>query len=78
MRAEAGSGQARPMAERLTPRERQVATLLAYGHTNVEIAEHLTISIRTVEMHRSNAMRKLQAGSRADVVRWALDQKLLR
>ncbi len=66
------------MAERLTPRERQVAMLLAYGHTNVEIATQLTISIRTVEMHRANAMRKLQAGSRADVVRWALDHKLLR
>lgn len=61
----------------LTPREREAATLLAYGHTNAEIAERLGISVRTAEMHRSNAMRKLRAGSRADVVRWALDHDLL-
>ena len=62
---------------KLTPREHQVATLLAYGHTNVEIADHLSISTRTVEMHRAHAMRKLGAESRAQVVRWALDSKLL-
>jgi DNA-binding NarL/FixJ family response regulator len=61
----------------LTPRERQVATLLAYGNTNSAIAEQLNISVRTAEMHRANAMRKLGAGSRADVVRWALDHQLL-
>ena len=62
---------------KLTPRERQVATLLAYGLTNSEIAGRLQISIRTAEMHRANAMRKLAADSRADVVRWALDHELL-
>ena len=62
----------------LTSRERQVATLLAYGFTNAEIAERLIISIRTAEMHRANAMRKLGAASRADIVRWALDNELLR
>ena len=61
----------------LTPRERQVATLLAYGYTNTAIAARLNISVRTAEMHRSNAMRKLAADSRADVVRWALDHELL-
>ena len=65
------------MTAKLTPREQQVATLLAYGFTNGEIAERLTISIRTAEMHRANAMRKLAAESRADVVRWALDNDLL-
>lgn len=65
------------MTTKLTPREQQVATLLAYGYTNGEIAERLTISIRTAEMHRANAMRKLSAESRADVVRWALDNELL-
>jgi two-component system, LuxR family, response regulator FixJ len=63
---------------KLTPREQQVATLLAYGLTNSEIAERLQISIRTAEMHRANAMRKLGADSRADIVRWALDNELLR
>jgi DNA-binding CsgD family transcriptional regulator len=61
----------------LTRREHQVATLLAYGYTNAEIAGRLEISIRTAEMHRANAMRKLGAGSRANVVRWALDHGLL-
>jgi DNA-binding CsgD family transcriptional regulator len=61
----------------LTPREREVLTLLAYGHTNDEVAEHLTISVRTAEMHRANAMRKLRVRSRAEIVRWALDEQLL-
>jgi DNA-binding NarL/FixJ family response regulator len=69
---------ARTITSKLTPREQQVATLLAYGHTNGEIADRLTISIRTAELHRANAMRKLRAESRADVVRWALDSGLLR
>ena len=61
----------------LTPREHQVATLLAYGHTNQEIGDRLGVSVRTVEMHRSNVLRKLGATSRASVVRWALDNDLL-
>ncbi|HVU78599.1 MAG TPA: helix-turn-helix transcriptional regulator [Gaiellaceae bacterium] len=62
---------------RLTPREHEVAVLLAYGYTNHEIADRLEISIRTAEMHRANAMRKLSARNRAEVVRWALDRGLL-
>jgi DNA-binding CsgD family transcriptional regulator len=62
---------------KLTPREHEVATLLAYGLTNAEIADSLQISIRTAEMHRANAMRKLGADNRADIVRWALDNGLL-
>ncbi len=61
----------------LTPREREVAILLAYGYTNSQIADELTISVRTAEMHRANAMRKLGAPTRAAVVRWALDCGLL-
>jgi DNA-binding NarL/FixJ family response regulator len=61
----------------LTPREGQVATLLAYGFTNAQIASRLTISIRTVEMHRASVMPKIGAACRADVVRWALDNDLL-
>ena len=61
----------------LTPREGEVATLLAYGHTNSEIADHLVISVRTAEMHRANLMRKLGFERRAELVRWALDQGLL-
>jgi PAS domain S-box-containing protein len=57
----------------LTPREVEVAQLLALGHTNVEIAEILFLSVRTVEHHRSQVFRKLAVRSRA-----ALVQKLSR
>jgi DNA-binding CsgD family transcriptional regulator len=62
---------------RLTPRELQIATLIAYGYTNGEIAARLEISVRTAEMHRANARRKLGFESRAEIVRWALDNRLL-
>jgi DNA-binding NarL/FixJ family response regulator len=61
----------------LTPRELEVAILMAYGYTNQEVAARLVISVRTAESHRRNLMEKLSARSRADVVRWALDHQLL-
>ena len=62
---------------RLTRREREVCTFLAYGHTNAEIAEQLAISDRTVETHRSNIMAKLKLKSRAELVRFAIEHGLL-
>jgi PAS domain S-box-containing protein len=53
----------------LTPREGEVADLLALGHTNAEIGSILHISVRTVEHHRSRMFRKLGVRSRAGVVR---------
>ncbi len=61
-----------------TPREKDVLTLLAYGHTNGEIAEKLCISERTVETHRTNIMSKLELKSRAELVRFAIDNGLLK
>lgn len=61
-----------------TPREREVLSLLAYGHTNAEIAEKLCISERTVETHRTNIMAKLELKSRAELVRFAIDNGLLK
>ena len=61
----------------LTPREKEVCTLLAYGHTNPQIAEQLSISQRTVESHRRRIMEKLDADTRADVVRFAIDHGLM-
>jgi PAS domain S-box-containing protein len=52
----------------LTPRELEVARLLAIGHTNVEIAAILYLSIRTIEHHRSQVFRKLGVHSRAALV----------
>ncbi len=62
----------------LTPREQEVCGLLAYGHTNAEIAEKLFISERTVETHRTHLMTKLDLKSRAELVRFAIDNGLLK
>ena len=52
----------------LSPRERQVLDLVVAGETNKGVARHLDISERTVEIHRANVMRKMRAGSLADLV----------
>jgi DNA-binding NarL/FixJ family response regulator len=69
----------RRRAERdpLSDREREVLQLLALGHTNQEIAKMLFISVRTAETHRAHIMQKLQLGSRAELVRYALAEGLL-
>lgn len=56
----------------LTSREREVLQLLAEGRTNREIAEELSISIKTVETHRSNMMNKLGVSSKTELIRYAL------
>jgi two-component system, NarL family, response regulator NreC len=61
----------------LSEREREVLRLLALGHTNQEIAQQLYISVRTAETHRAHIMQKLRLQSRAELVRYAIDQKLL-
>jgi two-component system, NarL family, response regulator NreC len=61
----------------LTAREREVVRLVALGHTNDEIAERLVLSVRTVETHRSRIQHRLELGSRAELVRWALEHDLL-
>lgn len=63
--------------ETLTAREREVMVLVAEGRTNHEIAEMLHISRRTVETHRANLMRKLDLGSQADLIRYALRRGIL-
>jgi DNA-binding NarL/FixJ family response regulator len=61
----------------LSEREREVLRLLALGHTNQEIAKMLFISVRTAETHRAHIMQKLRLETRAELVRYAIDQKLL-
>jgi len=51
----------------LTPSERRVAELAADGRSNPQIAQHLFVTIKTVEMHLSNAYRKLDIGSRSEL-----------
>jgi DNA-binding NarL/FixJ family response regulator len=55
----------------LTVRERQVLRLLAEGRNNPDIAEHLSISVRTAEHHRANLMRKLKLKSSAEIAAFA-------
>ncbi|HSV85096.1 MAG TPA: response regulator transcription factor [Levilinea sp.] len=57
--------------EPLTSREIEVLGYIAQGYTNRQIADALTISVRTVETHRSNIMDKLNLHSRVDLVRYA-------
>lgn len=67
----ARSDVARPHYERLTPREREVMSLVAAGLMNKQVAARLGLSEITVKIHRGNMMRKMQAGSFADLVRMA-------
>jgi two-component system, NarL family, response regulator NreC len=61
----------------LSEREHEVLRLLALGHTNQEISKQLYISVRTAETHRAHIMQKLRLSSRADLVRYALEQGML-
>ena len=61
----------------LSDREREVLRLLALGHTNQEIAKTLFLSVRTVETHRAHIMQKLRLSTRAELVRYALEEGLL-
>jgi DNA-binding NarL/FixJ family response regulator len=63
--------------ELLTPRQRDILRLVSVGHTNREIAEMLDISVRTVEVHRFNLMRRLNVRNVAQLLRRALQLGLL-
>jgi two-component system, NarL family, response regulator NreC len=61
----------------LSPRETEVLRLLALGHTNPEIAAKLHLSRRTVETHRATIHRKLGLTTRAELVQFALERRLI-
>lgn len=63
-----------PAGAKLTERESEVLRLVAVGHSNVEIATRLNISVKTVEAHKTNAMRKLGLTGRVDVIRYGVLQ----
>jgi two-component system response regulator NreC len=62
----------------VSDRENQVLRMMARGHSNKEIAATMGISVKTVEVHKANAMRKLGLRGRIDVVRYAVLQGWLR
>jgi two-component system, NarL family, response regulator NreC len=61
----------------LSAREVEVLKLIALGHTNAEIAGQLYLSVRTVESHRSHIQQKTRQSSRAELVRYALQNGLV-
>lgn len=62
---------------RLTAREREIVQLLGEGRTNKEVAESLSISVKTVETHRSHIMEKLNIHSLGDLIRYAVRNHLI-
>jgi DNA-binding NarL/FixJ family response regulator len=74
----ATSGQAADPYEALTDREKQVLKLVAEGHSNKEVAELLDISVKTAMSHREHIMQKLDLHSRTDLIRFAIQQGVIR
>jgi DNA-binding NarL/FixJ family response regulator len=71
------SGAGKDKTEGLTPREREIVQLLGEGKSNKEAGALLGISIKTVETHRATTMRKLRLDSFADMVRYAIRNKII-
>jgi DNA-binding NarL/FixJ family response regulator len=63
--------------DELTGREREVLRLIARGYRYKEIAANLHISVKTVESHVSNVLRKLQLSSRHELTRWAAQRRMI-
>jgi DNA-binding NarL/FixJ family response regulator len=81
MREQAGSaapGAAADPYDALTDREKQVLKLVAEGHSNKDVAELLGISVKTAMSHREHIMQKLDLHSRTELIRFALQQGVIR
>ncbi len=63
--------------EDLTPREREIVKLIAEGYTNQQIADLLHRSVKTIESHRSNILRKLDIHDSIELVKYAVRKKLI-
>jgi DNA-binding NarL/FixJ family response regulator len=66
-----------PRSEDLSPREPEILQLIAEGHSGRQIAEHLTISEKTVERHRSNILAKLNLTDRVQLTRYAIRRGII-
>jgi two-component system response regulator NreC len=64
-------------ADSLSPREREVLQLIAEGYTNKQIAEILSISIKTVQAHRNSLMGKLDLHDRGELIKYAIQKKII-
>jgi DNA-binding NarL/FixJ family response regulator len=65
------------LKDRLTPREREIVQLISEGKSSKEVASALSISVKTAETHRANIMRKLQAHSVTELVRYAVRNQIV-
>lgn len=70
-------GQERTSLDVLTDREREILQLIAEGHTNKEIADLLSLSIRTVQNHRAHLMQKLGIHDRGDLIKYAIQKGII-
>jgi DNA-binding NarL/FixJ family response regulator len=66
-----------PELDQLTAREQEVLLLLARGYTYKEIAGRLHLSVKTIETHVSNVLRKLQLSNRNELTRWAARRRMV-
>ena len=73
-----GSGEDRSSYDNLTAREKEILTMIGDGLTNAEIAEKVSLSVHTVQTHRSNIMEKLGLHNRAQLVTYAARVGLIR
>jgi DNA-binding CsgD family transcriptional regulator len=71
------AGHAQPLRQRLTVRETEVLQLLAEANTSKEVARELGVSVNTVEAHRANIMRKLDLHSVAELVLYAVRNRII-
>jgi two-component system, NarL family, response regulator NreC len=71
------AGEIEDSVARLTDREREVLQLIAEGKTNKEVAHALSVSINTVETHRKHIMEKLDLHNTAELVRFAINKKIV-
>lgn len=71
------AGEQPALEDELTEREREILALVAEGLTNAEIADRLVISVKTVDRHRENMMRKLNLHNRIELVKYAIRKGLI-
>ena len=70
------SGEGSGLPDGLTKREAQVLALISAGHSNIEVADMLVLSVRTVERHVSNIYAKIGARNRSEATSYALSHGL--
>jgi len=71
------TGRPQSSYDRLSPREREVLKLLAEGFSVKEVATRLNLSVKTVDAHKSNLMKKIDVHDRTELVKYAIQKKLI-